>query len=45
MLYPKARPYERRSRMQMFYLMVSIVVLATLALAAVLWFLNEPMRK
>ena len=44
-LYPRARPYERRSRMQMFYLMVAIVVLAAVALAAMLWFLNEPMRK
>lgn len=30
--------------MQMFYLMVSIVVLAVAVLAAALWLLNEPTR-
>jgi flagellar basal body-associated protein FliL len=44
-MYPRARPYERRSRMQMFYLMVSIVVVATAALAAMLWFLNKSMPR
>jgi hypothetical protein len=44
-LYPKARPYERRSRMEMFYLMVSLVVLAAVVLAAALWLMNKPISK
>ncbi len=43
-LYPKARPYEQRSRMEVLYLMVGIVVLGIIAVAAVMWFLNKPPR-
>lgn len=44
-LYPKARPYERRSRMQVLYLMVALVVVATVLVAAALWFLNAPISR
>ena len=44
-LYPKARPYERRSRMQMLYLLAVVVLAAGAAVAAGLWFLNQPMHK
>ena len=44
-LYPKARPYERRSRMQVLYLMVTLVVLAAGLVAAALWLLNAPTRR
>lgn len=41
-LYPKARPHERRSRMQMMYLLVFVILLITVAVAGLLWFLNRP---
>jgi hypothetical protein len=44
-LYPTARPYERRSRMQVLYLVVCVVLLVTVAVGAGLWALNAPMRK
>ena len=44
-LYPKARPYERRSRMQVIYLMVCLVAVAALLVAVALWLLNSPTRR
>jgi flagellar basal body-associated protein FliL len=40
-MYPKARPHERRSRMQVVYLMVGIVVFAVAGVGAALWLLNQ----
>jgi flagellar basal body-associated protein FliL len=44
-IYPKARPYERRSRMQMLYLMVVVVLFVGAAVAAGLWMINTPMPR
>ncbi len=43
-LFPRARPFERRSRMQMLYLAAVMVVIASGGLAAILWLLNQPFR-
>jgi len=38
-LYPKARAYERRSRMQVVYLVMILVLIAVAMVAGVLWLL------
>jgi hypothetical protein len=44
-MYPKARAYERRSRMQVVYLMAILILLVAGAVAGGLWFLNTPVRR
>lgn len=41
-MYPKARAYERRSRMLVFYFVAGIVVFAAAGVGAALWLLNQP---
>ena len=43
-LYPKARPYERRSRMKLIYLLAVLAILASIVLVVALWFMNKPTR-
>jgi hypothetical protein len=44
-LFPNARAYERRSRMQVVYLVAILVAAAAALVAGALWFLNTPLHR